>query len=66
MEEDILPRLKEMGGEIVFNHPMEGGLERAVRTVIYFHQYIDKIELINMRDYGMRNPSEVNRLSDFI
>lgn len=65
-EDDILPRLKAVGGEIVLDHPLEGGLESAIKTLIYSNSCIDRIELINMRDYGMQNPSEVNRLSDFI
>jgi len=65
-EEDILPQLKAIGGEIVFNRPLEAGLEQAVPTIIYSYLYIDKIELINMRDYETRNPSQISQLTTFI
>jgi len=65
-EQDVLPGLKAAGGEIVYIRPLEHGLADAVSTVVNAHSYITEIELINMRDSVMRNPSEIICLSRFI
>ncbi len=65
-EQDVLPGLRAAGGEIVYIRPLEHGLADAVSTVVNAHAYITQIELINMRDSVMRNPSEIICLSRFI
>lgn len=65
-EAAILPSLSAAGGQVVYHCPLEQGLAGAISTVIRAHPYVDKIELINMRDSAMRNPSEIIGLSRFV
>ena len=65
-EDDVMPELKAVGGTLVFARPLERGLTRAISTVIVCHQFLDCIELMNMHDSMERDPSEINRLSQFI
>ncbi|QTA83706.1 Uncharacterized protein dnl_61210 [Desulfonema limicola] len=65
-EDHILPDLKAVGGQIVFSRPLEHGLNEAVSSVFYSYSDIDMIELMNMRDSMVRDPSEITRLCRFI
>ncbi|MDM8515682.1 hypothetical protein QUF76_05740 [Desulfobacterales bacterium HSG16] len=65
-EADIFSCLKKAGGRIVYNRPLEQGPGRAIATIIDNHRFIDCIELMNMRDSEVRNPSEIIQQARFI
>lgn len=65
-EAEILPDLKAAGGRIVFNRPLEQGMDSMARLLITDHPYIDMIELMNMRDSLERDPTDFIRLGRFI
>jgi len=65
-EDHILPDLKAVGGNIVYSRPLEHGLNEAAASLFNFHADIDMIELMNMRDSMVRDPSEITRLCRFI
>jgi len=65
-EKDILPDLKSMNGSIIYYHALEHGLDEAISVIINNYMYIDKIELMNIRDSFIQNPVEIIQLSTFI
>ncbi|GBC63854.1 hypothetical protein DENIS_4853 [Desulfonema ishimotonii] len=64
-EADILPELKAAGGVIVYNRPLEHGMAVAAETVIRNAPWLDRIELMNMRDSVDRDPAQIIRLCRF-
>jgi hypothetical protein len=58
-EEEILPTLITTGGRIVYIHPLEGGLEKAIRTLLQHHSSITHVESFNMQDSFKRNPNDL-------
>jgi hypothetical protein len=65
-EEEILPTLLATGGSIVYIHPLEGGLDKAVKTTLQYHPYITHVESFNMQDSFKRNPNDLRVFNAFI
>jgi hypothetical protein len=65
-EEEILPQLVATGGSIVYIHPLEGGLEKAVQSVLNPPHGITHVETFNMQDSFKRNPNDLRLFNSFI
>jgi hypothetical protein len=65
-EEEILPGLIATGGSVVYIHPLEGGLEKAIQSLLTHHQAITHVETFNMQDSFKRNPNDQRLLNSFV
>ncbi|PID73940.1 MAG: hypothetical protein CSB33_01145 [Desulfobacterales bacterium] len=65
-ESHILPDLKSAGADILHLTPLEHGLPHLVRTLLDAGRWIDRIEVMNLRECMDRNPREITRLADFV
>ena len=65
-EGEILPLLMTAGGSIVYIHPLEGGLQKAITTILQHHSCITHVESFNMQDSFKRNPNDLRLFNAFI
>jgi hypothetical protein len=65
-EEEILPILVATGGSVIYIHPLEEGLEKAIQTILQYHESITHVESFNMQDSFKRNPNDLRLLNTFI
>jgi len=66
VEEEILPGLVATGGSVVFIHPLEGGLEKAIQSMLNHPHGITHVETFNMQDSFKRNPNDLRLLNSFV
>ena len=64
--EQILPLLKQCGGEIVFIHPVARGPQNAIDFIFDYYPYITGIEVFNLVHALQSDPSDPRRLSTLI
>jgi hypothetical protein len=65
-EEEVLPALVATGGHVVYIHPLEGGLKKAIEAVLVHHGGITHVESFNMQDSFKRNPNDLRLFNSFI
>jgi hypothetical protein len=65
-EAEILPGLIATGGNVVYIHPLEGGLEKAIRCILDHHTNITHVETFNMQDNFRRNPNDLRFFNTFV
>ena len=65
-EEEILPILAGIEGSVVYIHPLEAGLEKAIQTILGHHRGISHVESFNMQDSFKRNPNDLRLFNTFI
>jgi len=64
--ETIFPSLVKAGGEIIYIHPLTGGVQNSINTIISCHKYLSQVEIFNMQDSIYRNPTQYQTLNHFI
>lgn len=65
-ESEVLPRLSQAGGYIVFIHPMSMGFMRGVQVIMKNYKYITDVEIFNLVDAMQRDPMETRRFAAFL
>jgi hypothetical protein len=65
-EGEILPHLVAIGGSTVYIHPLEGGSEKAVQTLLTYPEGITHVESFNMQDSFKRSPNDLRLFNAFI
>ena len=65
-EEEILPMVMASGGDIVYIHPLEEGLPKAMETILRHHASITQVESFNMQDSFKRDPNDLRLFNSFI
>ncbi len=65
-EDDILPRLSQCGGYIVFIHPLSQGLQKSIDILFRQYKYLTDIEVFNLVDALTRDTVEIRRFAAFL
>jgi len=65
-QDQILPLLAQIGGRVVFIHPLSQGAEAATRTLLEQHTHIHSVETFNLADSHGRDPADLRRLNHFV
>jgi hypothetical protein len=65
-EEEIFPILDACGGELIYIHPLEAGLQTAVKSLIMNAPYLTQVEVFNMRDSVKRDPTDIRILNTLV
>ncbi|HPZ08044.1 MAG TPA: hypothetical protein PL110_08015 [Candidatus Eremiobacteraeota bacterium] len=64
--EEIFSSLVKAGGEIIYIHPLTGGVQNSINTIISCYKYLSQVEIFNMQDSIYRNPTQYQTLNHFI
>lgn len=65
-EQNILPILRECGGNIVAIHPLSQGLKRGIDMILNQYPYITDIEVFNLVDALSRDTVEIRQFATFL
>jgi hypothetical protein len=65
-EKPLLENLLDLGGDILWIHPLELGLKRAMQFLLEHSECLTIVEAINLRDSVNRNPDDIILFSQFI
>ncbi len=62
----VEPLMTQVGGRLVFIHPLSQGPKRAVNKLLRAHHLITDIETFNMSDSLFRDPADLRRLNHLV